>query len=303
MAAHMAEHTAVATREEAGVAANPSVTSFAEFYRSGAHAPFPQEHRQNQTRDLQLFTVDQGPHDLADAAYRGWILGLALRASCQTRFDYGHGWRQARRGGGDALLVPPNTEVRYAISGPTRLLVVTWAEAVWRELDPELFETPDVLSPLFERYFRSTQLEALCKGIWLDLARNDQASRLLLSSAPAQLAGTLLRCANSPVLRQRHRRADIRRALAYIQDNLATDMSLADIARAAGLSAFHFSREFHIQTGQAPISYVRAKRLELAEAMMTRPNADMHDIARRSGFGTLRRLRDAMKRKSLAGAP
>lgn len=277
------------------------VSSFADFYRTGPHAAFPQEHRQNETCDIQLFIVDQEPHNLTDSAFHGWILGLPLRASCLTKFNYGHGWRQIRRHGGDALLVPPRTEVNYAIHGPTRLLVLTWTETVWRALADDVLETPEALSPLFERYFRSTQLETLCKSIWSDLARNDAPSRLLLSSAATQLAGMLLRCAKSPILHQKSRRADIRRALAFIHDNLTKDISLTEIAAASGLSTFHFSREFRIQTGHAPISYVRAKRLEVAVSLMRQSGHDMEEIARRSGFATVRRLRDAMSKKSSDG--
>lgn len=274
------------------------VSSFAEFYRTGPHSAFPQEHRQNAARDIQLFIVDQEPHDLTDAAFQGWILGLPLRASCLTKFDFGNGWHQARRGRGDALLVPPNTQVKYSISGPTRLLVVTWTKSAWSAIAHDVFDDPEALSPLFERYFQNTQLEVLCKSIWSEMARNDDPSMLMLSSAAAQLAGTLLRCANSPALSKKSRRADIRRAIAFIQDNLTHDISLTEIAAASGLSAFHFSREFRIQTGFSPINYVQYKRLELAETLIRQTSYQLDEIASRSGFVTARRLRDAMKRKS-----
>lgn len=278
------------------------VNSFAEFYRAGQHSTFRQEHRKSQDGDIEAFTADQEAHSLTDAAYEGWILGLPLRASCLTKFDYGNGWRQKRRGRGDALLVPPRTEVRYAISGPTRLLVLTWSNKAWRELDEELLSDPDILSPLFERYFRSTQLEALCKNIWADLARHDDASRLLLSSAHAQMAGMLLRCANSPALRQTSRRADIRKAVAFIHDNLTRDISLGDIAEASGLSVFHFSREFRIQIGHSPIHFVTTKRVELARQLMQNSRSNMAEVARQSGFRTPRRLRDALNRYARGGA-
>eukprot|EP01036_Dinobryon_divergens_P060525 gene60525-80715_t len=113
--------------------------SFADFYRSSAYSQFPQEHRTHLWSQFHGFVVDQQPHDFTDIASTDWVLGLPLKASCPTRFDYGEGWKQRPRSRGDFLLVPPGTEVRYEIAGPTRLLVLTWSGGLLTDLDDELF--------------------------------------------------------------------------------------------------------------------------------------------------------------------
>ncbi len=272
---------------------------FSDFYRTSRYGRFPQEHRSTTNGILRAFIVDQQPHDFTDEPCQDWVLGLPMRASCATRFDYGDGWRRSRRGKGDLLLVPPNTEVKYEVQGPTRLLVVTWSDDALRAVDAEIFGGPDMaFRSLFERYVRNVMVERVCKAIWHDLAIPDEAARIFLDAAIVQLAGSLLRCASLVECQRPVRRADIRRAVAFIQENYTRDISLAEIAAEADLSMFHFSRAFRLQMGQSPFSYVQSRRLEAAEAMLKQPQVDLDDIARRSGFQNVRRLRAAIRSTS-----
>ena len=57
-------------------------------------------------------------------------------------------------------------------------------------------------------------------------------------------------------------------ALEYIESNLKTDMTLADLAWAAGYSAYHFLRVFKEVTCLTPVDYIRKRRLsEIAREM------------------------------------
>jgi AraC family transcriptional regulator len=59
--------------------------------------------------------------------------------------------------------------------------------------------------------------------------------------------------------------AAIKRALAYINDQPNRTMSLDELAAAAGLSRFHFSREFKRHVGLTPSRYVERVRIERAK--------------------------------------
>lgn len=56
----------------------------------------------------------------------------------------------------------------------------------------------------------------------------------------------------------------IEKAIAYITGNLARDLSLDQLALAAGLSKFHFSRLFTNEVGISPLQYINKRRAEYA---------------------------------------
>lgn len=279
------------------IAAGREPRSFAEFYRSSAYSQFPQEHRSHAWSGFKAFIVDQKPHDFTDIASSDWVLGLPLRASCPTRFDYGDGWRQRQRGRGDFLLVPPGTEVRYEITGPTRLLVLTWAAGMLTDLDAELFaDEENALRPLIGRYFKNNVVESVCRALWAEMARSDAASRLLLDSASSQLAGSLLRCVARQTEKTTHRRIEVRRVLAYIEGSLERDLSLKELSLVAGLSLFHFAREFQAQMGDSPYRFIQKRRAERSWRLMGRKDMTADEVARKSGFSSVRSMRAMMRR-------
>lgn len=274
--------------------------NFATFYQTSSYAQFPQEHRFDAISGLRCFIVDQQPHNFTDAACPDWVLGLPLQAGCPTRFDFGDGWQRARRGRGDCLLVPPHTQVRYEVSGPTRLLVVTWPEGSLAALHPEIFEDEQArLGGMVSRYFKNVAVESICRAIWLELARNDPASRLLLDTALAQLAAALMRCESRQREGNRVSRAELRRSIAFIEDNLTADLSLAEVAAASGLSVFHFSRLFRSEIGRSPYRFIQDRRLALANSLIAKGNKSLEEVASAAGFGNVRRMREA-RRKQIA---
>ncbi|OHV85120.1 hypothetical protein LCM4573_04375 [Rhizobium sp. LCM 4573] len=81
-------------------------------------------------------------------------------------------------------------------------------------------------------------------------------------------------------------RPDLRlhRALQYIEDHLAEDISLADLAAAAAMSPFHFSRCFKAQTGLAPYAFVVTRRMEKAKELLRATRLPIAEIAWRVGY-------------------
>ena len=80
------------------------------------------------------------------------------------------------------------------------------------------------------------------------------------------------------------RRSELQRAITYIQDNLASDLSLDAIAREAGLSSYHFARLFAECFGTPPHQYVILARVERAKALITRDGLPLGEAAQRVGF-------------------
>jgi len=83
----------------------------------------------------------------------------------------------------------------------------------------------------------------------------------------------------------------IARAIAYLANNYTEQPSLEEAARAAGLSPFHFQREFSRLAGVSPKSFIAHLTLERAKARLANGETVLHS-ALDSGLSGPSRLHD-----------
>lgn len=75
------------------------------------------------------------------------------------------------------------------------------------------------------------------------------------------------------------------RARLYISREFLRPLNLAEIAGVAGVSPFHFTRQFSARFGLSPMTYVRALRLAYAaHRLRERPRPNLAQLAFESGF-------------------
>jgi len=75
-----------------------------------------------------------------------------------------------------------------------------------------------------------------------------------------------------------------RAVTAYIEEHLAEDLSLSELAAVAYLSPYHFARLFKASTGFAPHQYVIGRRIERAKLLLSTMNWSLAAIAHAVGF-------------------
>lgn len=78
----------------------------------------------------------------------------------------------------------------------------------------------------------------------------------------------------------------IGRALWFIESHYATDISLEDIARNAGLSRTHLSRVFGTATGRSISFYIRGRRLSAAAVSLADGPSSILAVALDAGYGS-----------------
>lgn len=77
----------------------------------------------------------------------------------------------------------------------------------------------------------------------------------------------------------------LRRAEAYIRDNLASELSVDDLARMAGVSERSLYRAFNDFRGMSVRAYVQNARMEAARrCLLERPDMPLGEVARRVGY-------------------
>lgn len=171
--------------------------------------------------------------------------------------------------------------------------------AMMSELDADRIELAGVLGardPVIERF--GTALLAEMDGGGL-------LGELYLESIATALGIHLLRThssldrAISPVREPAGglSRTQLRRVVDYIEANLDGRLTIEEMAGVAGLSSFHFSRQFKIATGRPPHRYVIERRVERARVLLATTELPLHEIAALAGFADQSHLARHIRRQ------
>lgn len=76
-------------------------------------------------------------------------------------------------------------------------------------------------------------------------------------------------------------------AISYIQRNLKSPLAVGDLAKRANLHPDYFSRMFLRYTGERPLAYIHAKRIERAQYLIATTRLSYSQIAELTGFESL----------------
>src|SRR4051812_16778395 len=112
------------------------------------------------------------------------------------------------------------------------------------------------------------------QSVLSEMTHPTAAGRMLVETSSLFLAARL---AHSYLEGSTHRQAPscygldaarLKRIFDYVEVHLADDIAVADLAKVACLSIFHFTRSFSTAVGMPPHRYVSQRRLESAKAMI-----------------------------------
>jgi len=78
----------------------------------------------------------------------------------------------------------------------------------------------------------------------------------------------------------------LKRAVAYIDANIAEPISLGNVADAAGLTRMYFASQFRAATGVRPHEFILRRRIERAQDMLLNSGTPLVEIALSVGFQT-----------------
>lgn len=78
----------------------------------------------------------------------------------------------------------------------------------------------------------------------------------------------------------------LKRVVEYVDAHISEQITLADLASAAGMSRMYFASQFRVSTGMRPHDYVLRKRVEQAQHLLTTTSESLVQIALSVGFQT-----------------
>jgi transcriptional regulator GlxA family with amidase domain len=108
-----------------------------------------------------------------------------------------------------------------------------------------------------------------------------------------------LEAAKPSTRRELHRRLE--RARGFLHDHVDRNVTLSEMASAAGVSQFHLARYFKSAFGRSPIRYHRALRLARAADMLAAGGRSVAQVAEATGYSDQVALSHAFRRQY--GAP
>jgi AraC family transcriptional regulator len=162
--------------------------------------------------------------------------------------------------------------------------------AVGAGLDPDKVELVEIVG------VRDPQIEHAAMALLSELRSGGLGGRIYAESLANVLAVNLLRhhssLGHSSTRKLEHERAgglpetSLRTALDYMGDNLAEDLTLAEIAHEVHMSPYHFSRMFKLSTGFSPHQYVIWQRIERAKVLLEHTDLSVGEVARGVGFAS-----------------
>lgn len=93
------------------------------------------------------------------------------------------------------------------------------------------------------------------------------------------------------------RREELRELQRWVPDHLTEDLSVAALARRAGMSERTFVRAWREETGTTPAAYVESVRLEAARRLLESTDMTVDAVAREVGLVRAERLHRAVRRR------
>jgi AraC family transcriptional regulator len=150
-------------------------------------------------------------------------------------------------------------------------------------------------------HVRDLQIEHIAGALKSEMEQGNPSGHLYRDSLAMALAVHLVRNHSSlsrPAVRTNGKMSPgkLKQVLLFIEDHLPQNLSLADVARAAGISVSHCNVLFRESTGLSIHQYVIRRRVERAAWMLQEGRSPISQVALETGFAHQSHLAMHMRR-------
>jgi transcriptional regulator GlxA family with amidase domain len=277
------------------------------------HPSLPHDlHRIRDWYELHFLSDDiepaRQPHDAAPDANRGRDLLAAADTIIVTggldvppdpQPGVGHALRQARARRARIVGIGSGAFVLAAAG----VLAGRRVTAHWSVCDELRRRYPDLVVDGPALYIEDDGIFTSAGGaatldLCLDLVRQDHGASAANTLArwlvaPPLRAGYQPQSVAAPALEAGDRLSGL---LEWASARLDQQLTLADLAREAGVSPRTLARRFHAALGTTPLQWLLAQRIRLAQELLESTDHPIDQIAERSGFGSPGNLRQQFTR-------
>jgi AraC family transcriptional regulator len=200
---------------------------------------------------------------------------------------------------GDLDIIPTGCSASWDEDGPTTMLAIGLTPSLVNAVAREMGLDPDRVSIAPHLQLRDPGIEHIGWAIKEELETTEPQGRLYADSLAMALAARLLH-RYAPVapgqLGNSFSKRRLKNVIDYIRENLASDLSLAELAAVAGLSASHFKSLFKDATDLPVHQYVIQCRVDHAVNLLTHGKTSLSEVASLAGFSDQSHMARCMRR-------
>lgn len=218
------------------------------------------------------------------------LIALSLRGPCNGEIRTASGFHTRASNRGNICVVPAGQSYSARLEGESEHLAMFLDPSLVLRAASESRMTPASRVEVIES---CTANDPVINGVGMallaELESERLGGRLYAESLANVLAVHLLR--HYTTSRQQDRRLvggmsgrKLQLVLSFIDANYDRDVSLTELASVAGMSTFHFSREFKKTTGKTPHQYLMKFRIERAKLLLAQSEMPLIEVGLRSGF-------------------
>lgn len=230
------------------------------------------------------------PGEIPTHEHPDLVLHLQLTGDEEFEWWSGHGNAVEQTRPGSLILIPPGTTDRLRWTGPSERLILSIRQERLAELARDLgsAKTPEFnlnwsfhdssIQHLMAEMGREAHSGWPLGRLYADLLATSLETHLLKNHADDRL--------RTPALKGGLSLPRLKRALEYINANLAQDIRLDAIAKELGLSPSHFAHEFRNSTNQTPYQYLLDQRITRAKNLLKMTDLPVQYISGAAGFGS-----------------
>jgi AraC family transcriptional regulator len=208
---------------------------------------------------------------------------------------------------GDIDIIPARTPSRWEMCDDNdTALLLSLPQVLLRSGVAETGRDPDRVEVRNRFQVRDPELETLSWAIKREMESGYQSGRFYLDGLALAVVSRLLACHSSlspaaPPRVEGLGGSRLKKVLAFIEEQVAEDLSLEQIAFVAGIGPSHFKEQFRKAMGLPVHQYVIQRRVERARVLLLQDGLSMAEIAQAAGFAHQSHMARHMRR--LLGAP
>ncbi|HLK62572.1 MAG TPA: AraC family transcriptional regulator [Bryobacteraceae bacterium] len=191
---------------------------------------------------------------------------------------------------GDIDIIPARTPARWEMHDENdSSLLLSLPQSALRSIVIDTGADPDRLEIRNRFQVRDPELEALLWVIKREMETGFRSGPLYLDGLALAVASRIVACHSSlapaPMPRIEGLAGNsLKKVLSFIEEHLPENLSLEQIASAAGMGVSHFKAQFRKAVGMPVHRYVIRRRVERARSLLLEDGLSMADVAQASGF-------------------
>ncbi len=266
---------------------------------------FPQVFPYGRTADGLALELRSDPAGVLEVPELQSVL-IAIHVGAASKISCRRGGESHRGSAvhGDIDIIPAHTAARWEMHDQHDTALI-------------LSLPPSLLSTVAEEYgfdsrrveirnrfqIRDVQLENIGWALKTEMESNYPSGRLYVDSLAVSVASRLVSTHSSLAQRPPEQSGGLggrrlKQTLAYIEDHLAEDVSLSQLASITGISASHFKTLFRESAGLPVHQYVIQRRLDRAKSLLMQGKLSIAEIALATGFSHQSHLARHLRRAS-----